>query len=227
MFKGGISVAVAATVFALAAGIAHAAGDEDGVVAPLTGENLAATELGGDGTSTVTGTCNLLGPSTFTFTVTGVATGPYAGTLTESGTVTIDNALATTTAFDASFTIDSPTGTVTGTKTLSGTAPAPLGLCGTAAFPTGGADSLHVEGTVDYSATIATPTGTATDSGESFVNLQDAQVRGRVGFNGFAFLETFASTSVAPVCDDDEDGDDQGDQGNQDCDDQGEDEDGD
>lgn len=228
-------VAVAAILFGLAAGPATAGqGDEDDdngnptLVAPLTGENLLASELGTPGTSTVSGTCNPFGTSTFTFTVTGVAFGPYPGTFTESGTITLGpfgiGPSFAATSFDSTFTIDSPAGTVTGTKTLTDLgAPTSLGLCGTAAFPTGGANSLHFDGTLSYTASITTPTGSGTDSGESHVTLQDTQIRGQADFNGFNFVETYASTSAPGECE--EDDDDQGDNDNQgDCDDQGEDE---
>jgi hypothetical protein len=192
-------VALAAALFGLTAAPAQAA------VAPLTGETLLASELGAPGTSTVSGNCNLIGPSNFTFTVTGGATGPYPGTFSETGTVTIGgvpgNPFAAS-SFESAFTINSVAGTVSGTKSLVGFELTSLGLCGTAAFPTGGANSLHFEGTVSYSATITAPTGSGTDSGESFVNLQDSQIRGQVGFNGFAFAETFTSTAVAE-CEDD------------------------
>jgi hypothetical protein len=192
-------VALAAALFGLTAAPAQAA------VAPLTGETLLASELGTPGTSSVTGTCNPLGASTFSFTITGGASGPYPGTFTETGTVSLGgvpgNPFAAT-SFVSAFTINSLAGTVTGTKSLAGFEATSLGLCGSAAFPTGGANSLHFEGTVSYSATITAPTGSGTDSGESFVNLQDSQIRGQVGFNGFAFAETFTSTAVAE-CEDD------------------------
>ena len=217
-----IAFAVVVGIFAPAA----FAGNDDGgssSAAPLTGESLLASELGEPGTSNVQGTCNPLGTSTFTFMVTGTAFGPYPGTFTETGTVTLSS-LPTATSFESTFTIDSPAGTVEGSKSLAGFEAASLGLCGATAFPTGGADSLLFQGTVSYAATITTPLGTATDSGESFVNLQDSQVRGRPGFNGFNFAESYTSTQSVP-CDDDEDEDDQGDQDDQDCDDQGEDDD--
>jgi hypothetical protein len=212
-------VAIVATIFLATASAAAAEGSSQGTsVAPLTGESLLASEIGNPGTSTVTGTCNPLGTSTFNFTVTGTATGPYPGTFTETGTVTI-GPLVNATSFNSTFTINSPAGNVTGTKDLTGFEATSLGLCGTAAFPTGGADSLHFEGTVSYTATITTPTGTGTDSGESFVNLQDAQVRGVEGFNGFAFAESYTSTATPVGCEE-EDNDHQGDC---DDDDQGED----
>jgi hypothetical protein len=203
-------VAIVATIFLATAAAAAAEGSSQGTsVAPLTGESLLASEIGNPGTSTVTGTCNPLGTSTFNFTVTGTATGPYPGTFTETGTVTI-GPLVNATSFNSTFTINSPAGNVTGTKDLTGFEATSLGLCGTAAFPTGGADSLHFEGTVSYTATITTPTGTGTDSGESFVNLQDAQVRGVEGFNGFAFAESYTSTATPVGCEE-EDNDHQGD----------------
>ena len=217
--------AVAAILFGLAAAPAAATDEDEGnpsAVAPLTGENLLASELGTPGTSTVTGTCNPLGTSTFTFIVTGEAFGPYPGTFTENGIVTLGpfgvGPSFAATSFESTFTIESVAGTVTGTKTLTGLgAPTSLGLCGTAAFPTGEANSLHFAGTLSYTASITTPTGSGTDSGESHVTLQDTQVRGRAGFNGFNFVESYTSTSV-PGDDCEEDADNQGD-----CDDQGED----
>lgn len=209
------------------AGRGHGDGNEGPApsAAPLTGESLLASEIGNPGTSTVTGSCDPLGTSSLTFTVTGNATGPYPGTFSETGTVTLGpfgipgNPLAAL-AFQSDFTITSLAGTVTGTKTLEGFQPTSLGLCGVAAFPTGGANSLHFEGTVSYTASITTPNGTGTDSGESFVNLQDTQIRDLVGFNGFAFAENYTSMVAVDCndhhrrhggdddCDDDDDDDD-------------------
>ena len=204
-------VAVVAALFGLTAAPALAVNDKKGggpsAVAPLTGETLLASEIGNPGTSTVSGTCNPLGASTFTFTITGGASGPYPGTFSETGTVTLGpfgvpgNPISAT-SFESAFTITSLAGTVTGTKSLVGFEATSLGLCGSAAFPTGDANSLRFEGTVSYNATITTPTGSGTDSGESFVNLQDSQIRGQVGFNGFAFAESFTSTAAPDECED-------------------------
>ena len=198
-------VAVVATLLLVAAPVEAASGKPPSAVAPLTGETLLASEIGSPGTSSVSGTCNPLGTSNFTFTITGGASGPYPGTFSETGTVTLGgvpgNPFAAT-SFESAFTINSVAGTVSGTKSLAGFEATSLGLCGSAAFPTGGADSLRFEGTVSYTATITTPTGSGTDSGDSFVNLQDSQIRGQVGFNGFAFAETYTS-AAAPECEDD------------------------
>jgi hypothetical protein len=225
-----IRVAMVAMLFAVAAPLAHADdGDENGspsTLAPLTGENLSAAEIGPDGgptgTSTVEGECNPdpLGTSIFNFTVTGVAIGPYPGTFSETGTITLGPLGPV--SFVSDFKIFAPDGTLTvdGSKVRVGFEPPPpsVGLCAPVPLPPDNADAIHFEGTVSYEATITTPAGSRVDSGESRVDFQDTQVRGVS--NGFNFTETFVSTSgPAPgECDDDND-----DQGDDDCDDQGED----
>ena len=106
--------------------------------APLAGEVLAAPTA-----ATITGgTCDPTATSTFTFTVSGVATGPYPGTFTESGSVTIGpqtvelfpgQFAGPVLDFQASFQIVGPLGTVTGTKRRVGdpgpTAPFNAGAC--------------------------------------------------------------------------------------------------
>jgi hypothetical protein len=132
----------------------------------LTGEYLSS----GTAASTTSFTCDTQGTSSFTFTASGVAFGPYPGTFTESGTVTVgpqtDEFLpgqfrGPVTSFDAQFTITSPLGTVTGTKTLAAplTPVSNVGGCG----PFG----AQVIEDLDYTATITTPLGTFTDQGQS------------------------------------------------------------
>jgi hypothetical protein len=205
----GIAVLVIALV---GANQAAAGGNNGSGVAPLTGETLLASEIPPRGTSTVTGTCNPnpLGDSTFTFTVTGEASGPYPGTFTESGTFTIGPAATVAlVSFDSTFTITSPQGTVTGMKTFTG--PLEFGACGLLAFPPPASPDAHsLQATLSYSAEITTPSGSGTDSGTSVVTYQDTRVRGMMGFNGFSFDENFESTATPP-CDDDDDGDNGGD----------------
>lgn len=195
---------------------------------PLTGETLITSEAGDPGTSTVTGTCNPLGTSTFTFTVTGVAVGPYQGTFVEEGTFTLGPVGFPLEAFDATFTIASAEGTVTGTKTLTGVTPTHGGVCGEFAFGGTEEDAVSLQTAVAYTAQITTSGGTATDQGDSFVTYGDTQLRGEpAGGSGFSFVETFASTSFS--VDEDEDDDDQGEDEDEDDDqgggdDQGEDE---
>lgn len=180
----------------------------------LTGETLLASELGDPGTSTVSGTCNPLSTSTFTFSVSGAAVGPYPGAFTENGTLTfgpfgVPGVGFAPVSFESTFTIMSPAGTVRGTKTLSGVTATGFGACGEFAFEGGDADAVHFEGAVAYTARITTTGGATTDTGESFVSYQDTKVRGVAGFNGFNFVETFTSTSgVDDGDDDDDDGDD-------------------
>jgi hypothetical protein len=208
---------LAAFIALLSFAAAAPAAADDGPTAgpqPLTGEALLASELGTPGTSTVTGTCNPFGTSTFQFTVTGQALGPYPGTFTESGTFSfgpfgLPDVGFGVGEFESTFTISSAAGSVHGTKelTVPGTG---FGACGIAAFPTGGANAIDFEGVLTYSAHITTPGGPATDSGESFVNYGDSQLRGVIGFNGFNFDESFTSTSFEPGCrqDNDHQGDD-------------------
>ena len=79
--------------------------------------------------------CNSDGTSTFDYSVAGVASGPYAGTFTETGSVsvtpqttqhetevllgTLEYTSGGLASLNATFTIQSSAGTVTGTKTLA------------------------------------------------------------------------------------------------------------
>lgn len=143
------------------------------VVAPptLTGEVLESP------TPQITTQCNPNGVSTVTFSATGVATGPYPGTFTEVGTATIGpqtlspeggQSIGSLLTFDAVFTIDSPAGQITGTKTLAipFTDPATqvsIGQCNT--FNVVELEDVIARFTVRYEAQIATPTGTFSDRG--------------------------------------------------------------
>jgi hypothetical protein len=222
-----IGVAIVGLVSALVA--AQAAWSQGPPPVPLSTETLITSEAGDPGTSTVTGTCNPLGASTFTFQVTGVAVGPYPGTFVEEGTFTlgpfaVPGAGFALESFDANFTITSSAGSVIGTKTLTGIASTGFGACGPFVFTGTEANAVDIETPVAYTAEIATPGGTAMDSGESFVNYGDTQLRGEADAgNGFSFVETFTSTSFIPDEDEDDQGEDDDDQG-EDEDDQGEDE---
>ena len=93
------------------------------------------------------------------WTVTGVASGPYPGTFTETGTAefaaTDDNSGGPLTRLEVSFHIDSPLGQVEGTKFLS---PASLSV---ASCETPGVGEPHVIGTAQarYEAIIRPVTG--------------------------------------------------------------------
>ena len=152
----------------------------------LTGELLAGRSLNADNSFR----CNGTGPlatdigGTFSFAATGVAVGPYSGPFTETGraSITPDGTL---TAFTAAFTIDSPLGQVTGTKTLTG---------GTGSCLFGQIVLANAQTT--YRATITTPDGFAyTDSGTSVTHVDIGHPRTQTT----NLNETFVSTQLATI----------------------------
>jgi hypothetical protein len=182
----------------------------------LTGEFFSDVDV-----QMIGGTCDPSGTSTITYYTSGVATGPYPGTYTESGTATIGPAsgagfvngfeLGTITTIDAFFTIDSPIGQVTGTKhlTVAGTGQSACYQVQSRPFPDGtlftgtfrrlcscGATFL-----VAYDATIKTVDGTFGDSGGSDLLLE--QFEGTVSSGSIAptraFNEAFRSDLLAVV----------------------------
>lgn len=204
-----IRLGLAVVLSALVVVPAALASGSGGSAASLTGETLIASELGDPGTSTVAGTCNPLGTSTFDFTVTGVAFGPYPGTFTESGRMTfgpfgvIGQGIFPA-SFSSTFTINSPVATVYGWKKLAQPVSTGRGLCGEFAFEGGQADAILFEGDLKYAAII----GNKVDYGDSFISYQDTQLRGVPDFNGFAFDESFVSSAGGGDGDDDDDDDD-------------------
>lgn len=105
------------------------------------------------------------------FNFSGTATGPYPGSFVETGSVeypyiptpgTVDVSLG---SYAATFTINSPNATVTGTETMSGPA---LAVCATSP----GGEGLDI-GPVptSYRATIMTASGTYTVQGTSTTTL--------------------------------------------------------
>jgi len=140
----------------------------------LTGESLnAGTDEGSS--------CGY--PGSFTFSMAGAATGPYAGTFTETGNGAAEAGPSyALSALTATFTIQSPQGTVTGTKALSQT----VFTC--YANP----NQYLVEGNMTYQATIHTPTGNYLDHGTGVTE---------VGVNprGNVLIETFTSSLTQPV----------------------------
>jgi hypothetical protein len=156
----------------------------------LAGELLTPTEQ-----LQATRACDANGTSTISYSISGIAAGPYPGTFTESGSLSIGSpqtlpvvlpgslfvdAAGPVTIFQAQFTIDSPVGRVTGTKTLPVPDPTDQGSCVIA--PTAIADigfgpelCTDVDNatarmpTAHYDATIQTATETQHDSGGSVV----------------------------------------------------------
>lgn len=170
-------------------------------------------------------TCDASGVSTIAFHWEGLAFGPYPGTFTEDAVVTIGPqtgfgagrfgfALGEVTQFDADFRIDSPQGTVTGSKHLIAPVPAnpfPLvddqqypqnsGLCTTflgldilgltGAF----GDATDFRATLHYEATIDSATG-GTDAGLSFVEAIEATAQ-----VGISSAGTGGGQEIFPVSD--------------------------
>jgi hypothetical protein len=205
-------VVLVATLFALATPLAYADDDDDGggTVASLNGESFISQEIGQGSEvseSVVTGTCELVGSSEFHFTITGEAVGPYSGTFTESG-ILVTDPLGLDTSFESTFTIDSPAGTVEGSKSL---VVSNLAICGNVAVGSGGPNAVWFEGSVSYTATITTPAGTREDSGTASVSFQDFDLPDLGLVNGHSFTETFASTDPGGGGGDDDDDDDDGD----------------
>jgi hypothetical protein len=96
----------------------------------------------------------------FTFSISGTASGPYPGTFSESGSVTFDRSTYIET-FTANFTIDSSVGQVSGTKTSSAT-----GItCSTYG------EFFVSRSTTTYAAQIQTATGTFSDHGPTEAEL--------------------------------------------------------
>ncbi|HEY4884036.1 MAG TPA: hypothetical protein VII08_10370 [Myxococcales bacterium] len=210
------NLVVIALAIAVAVLIAPAA---RGQVPPLTltGEHFV-------GVPDVTTDCHPDATSTVTFTVSGVATGPYPGTFTETGTATIGpqtlspgggQSIGTLLTFDGVFTIQSGTETVTGTKTLAFPVTNPgievaIGQCNT--FQNVELEDVIDRFTVRFEARISTPQGDFADRGlVPLVAVQRIRVFEdpiRITFD--SFLQDFASDLVAPEplpsdCDEDED----------------------
>jgi hypothetical protein len=169
----------------------------------LTDEHLT-------GTPEVELNCNPSGTSSGSFTVSGVAAGPYPGTFQESGTFSFNagtpQAPGQAVSFQASFTIDSEVGWVTGTKELRDVSPAPVpeAFC----LQAGQDQLLNGAFPVRYEATIATPAGSFADRGFSTALLQDNKGETFQSFPGpivAHFHESFQSDLrvTEEVCEDD------------------------
>jgi hypothetical protein len=110
-------------------------------VPTLAGEFLVATGVSfpfppgaTPGDVNVTGVCNPGATSSFQFTASGPATGPYPGTFTETGNFAMGppappGDIRELTAFHADFAIDSPAGHVTGSKDFTAAVSGATTLC--------------------------------------------------------------------------------------------------
>jgi len=135
--------------------------------------------------------CNSDGSGSFTYTVTGVAAGPYPGTFTETGTVKVGPALpfpalagpfgeSFVTSFEATFHIDSATAQVDGRKFLAGSPSSTAsGFCGDANGPGSFQSQAGILGR--YEAIIKPVTG------------------GSFADEGITAITTFAITQTSPI----------------------------
>ena len=192
-----VMASLVATVMALAliGGAGTTALAQEAGVPSLDGEFFFADEeVNGpfqSGTGAVTFSnvrCDPEGTSSFTVHASGTAFGPYPGTFVETVQVTIGpQTMPSGTGaapvgrlvdLDARFTIDSPLGQVTGSKTLRESVEEGLniGSCGFEPIPpdsSGNASpctqTLHsLLGEASYEAQIRTDAGTGSDSGRAF-----------------------------------------------------------
>ena len=177
-----------------------------------TGPPTLSGEQFFDPAPNVTATCDTGGTSTISFSSSGVATGPYSGTFKETGVATLGpqafdvNGTPTGSllTFDAVFTIQSPAGEVSGTKTLvlPITDPATqvaIGQCGTVGMEPQRQELVNVNAhfTVHYTAEISSAAGEFSDQGvDPLVFLNRVTVEdGRILDQ--QFFENFASDLVA------------------------------
>ena len=219
----------AVALFALAAlvpGLAAPAQAQTTLPASLQGEHLFAYEYSrnpqiNQGSADVTTTCTPAEGETMTvaFRAEGIATGPYPGTFRESGTATATSlapvlsstgvyAYATVIEWKSTFTIDSPAGKVTGTKTLSRAFPYGaycvrdvLNYTGTGAVDL---DYSYLGAYVHYEATIKPATGgTFRDQGEATAQTYEecASINAPCDFGRVDYFSEYfhLSTGVLPV----------------------------
>jgi len=183
----------------LGAGTAHAATPPS-----LAGEVLSAGPNSDSGEGVFgasTYQCNSDESGAFTFTASGVASGPYPGSFVESGNVTVDSA-ANLVVFHSDFTITSGSTTIRGSKELVANAVENYGGCYSDPFSY---DTIF-NARSSYSATIDGDTASYRDTG---VSHSYGEAADSIGFLSLAgpregtfgrFQESFdSSNGVVPV----------------------------
>jgi len=219
---------VAALAAALALAASQSAVADDPATATLAGEEMLVQDI-----TLTTLDCDPTRVSTVSYSASGIATGPYPGPFTVHGTVTIQpqtqpgprtgTVAGPLRSLSETFTIDSPLGAVTGTKSLplTGATASDVGSCQqVAGFATG--PIVDATGTVVdvfsepvYNATIQGVTGTSHVTGDALLSFTELNLDGMcalVGchFRQAAFDQSFL-TSVPGGCDDEDE------QGNPGC----------
>jgi hypothetical protein len=169
--------------------------------------SAAAPSFGGtafnENDPTITNCAAFGGGGQITYEASGQATGSYAGTFTETGTVTLApedlSGRERVTAATISFTVDSPAGQVTGTKTFVPTGDPNINVANGRCDGDGVGGSVTIfQDDLRYSVTIETPDGqTCTQSGPSSLQIIDDS-----SVLADRFSETFLNdlAAPAPVC---------------------------
>lgn len=142
----------------------------------LNGETLRAQGTNPSAFNVTSVNCVPDGVSSFSYTSQGTALGPYPGTYTESGTVTFQNNLVGPSrpvlSFSASYTINSGSTVITGTKELSApTALTPPNSAACQSLQNGNLtiDTVLANFSATYTANIQTASGSFVDQGTSRV----------------------------------------------------------
>jgi hypothetical protein len=187
--KHGIALLATLLVAATAAATAGAARQP----VSLAGEWLSAGATGSS--SQFSGVCNPLGPSTFQFRVTGVASGPLAGTFTETGSFTLarDSSGVSLVSFHSTFIVSSAAGFAMGTRSASADQAASAdAFCGQVAW--GQPDGILLRVTATYSAIVVSRQGVGQSTGTGVVDYGDVGSRlvpaGMAPFQFIAALPT-------------------------------------
>lgn len=190
-----IRVHRAAAALLIAVGVAAGAHPAHAQTLPpsLLGEVLASSEsiLAVSGDVTVNYSCDptVGGAFTLDYTASGTATGPYPGTYFETGVVTgqvttVDDldvfANGVVTSWQATFTIDSPVGDVTGTKRLLTQRAFSCFDGGFRGLPYD-EENVNTAARVSYEAVIQTGAGAFKDSGQALDSVGGSKCTGEPG----------------------------------------------
>jgi hypothetical protein len=175
----------AAGALTLAATFLALAGPADAATVTLTGEIFHTVPAAS--TATVQCGATPTDTSTVEYWATGFTEGPYPGTFTEHGILTLHGTIAD--SYTAEFTIDSPVGTVTGTKHLL---PGALQDVSCGQVPPFQEQALALL-TESYEATITSPLGTtSTETGRATTSLIASVPEGG-GPAGISMEQSFTS----------------------------------
>lgn len=131
--------------------------------APLTGETLSSDS----GSGSVYCQPDPTQPSTVTFDVSGTAEGPYPGTFTEQGQYTVVDSTNTIQDFSADLTIDAGTTTIDAHLTVDPSGDN-FGSCSSDPYS---GDISQLDFLTDYTATISSDSGSASDQGTAPTEL--------------------------------------------------------